>query len=330
MRPRGSCTIAYLVLCLALLACSRSEPRTAERLRIAGGPRDATFFILANAIASVYARRLPELVAEGLETGGTTENIDAVESGDAECGLGSADLVYNAYVRGTVRVSRPHTRLRGIAVLFPNALHLTTRGDSRLVTLADLAGKRIAAALPGDPSDITTNRAQSRLDAIVSAITTLARHQTPPETVAIGMDDAVGALEHGRIDAAEFYGGYPFRPVTEAAQRYRVHLVEFDDLASSLVKARYPFFKPIVIPADTYPGQTTQVQTIAIDNVLICRADLSTDLVYRLTLGLYEGLPSIASVHASARQINPENGAATPIPLHDGASRYYRERELFR
>ena len=71
-------------------------------------------------------------------------------------------------------------------------------------------------------------------------------------------------------------------------------------------------------------------RTVAIDNVLICRAELTPDIVYTLARTLFEGLPSIASIHASARQIDPENGASTPIPLHDGAARYYRERELFR
>jgi hypothetical protein len=85
-----------------------------------------------------------------------------------------------------------------------------------------------------------------------------------------------------------------------------------------------------VIPADTYPGQSSPVRTIGIDNVLVCRDELTADLVYKLTRSLYEGLASIASVHEALRQINPENGAATPIPLHDGATRYYRERDLFR
>lgn len=170
----------------------------------------------------------------------------------------------------------------------------------------------------------------SRMDAIDGAIAALAPHHKRPETIAIGMEDAVGALEQRRVDAARFYGGYPFRPVTEAAQRYPIHVVEFDDFASSLAKGRYPFFKPLVIPAGTYPGQANAIRTVAIDNVLVCRAQLPADLVYRLTLTLFRGLSSIASVHASVRQIDPENGAATPIPLHDGAGRYYRERELFR
>ena len=162
MSRHVSCAIVCVAMCIAGASCSRHEARASIRVRIAGGPRDATFFILANAIASLYAK-LPDLSAEGLVTGGTMENIDAVENGNAECGLGSADLVYNAYVRGTARLSQPHFHLRGVAVLFPNALHITTRADSGVLALADLAGKRIAAALPGDPVPTGQN---SRMDAI--------------------------------------------------------------------------------------------------------------------------------------------------------------------
>jgi TRAP-type uncharacterized transport system substrate-binding protein len=56
--------------------------------------------------------------------------------------------------------------------------------------------------------------------------------------------------------------------------------------------------------------------------------DLPADLVYRLTLTLFEG-SNTSRPFTSARQINPETASATPIPLHEGAARY-RERELFR
>jgi TRAP transporter TAXI family solute receptor len=311
-----------------MASCSRPRASAPLHVRIAGGPRDATFFILASAFASMYSQRLPGLSVEALETRGTTENIDAVDAGDAECGLGSADLVYNARLRGTSRTPEPHRHLRGVAVLFPNTLHLVTRADSGLVTLADLAGRRVAAAIPGD---VVANRPPStRLDGIGSAVAQLARAHTPPITPTVNMDEAVGALERREIDAANFYGGDPFRPVTQAADRYAIHFVEFDDLAVSLVKAKNPFLKAVVIPPRTYAGQPNAVRTVAIDNVLICHAGLAPDIVYNLTRTLFDGLPSLASVHASARQINPENGASTPIPLHEGAARYYRERELFR
>jgi uncharacterized protein len=308
-------------------SCSRPAHTDAVSVRIAGGPRDATFFILASALASQYSQQLPNVVATALETKGTTQNIDAVEAGEAECGLGSADLVYNAHLRGTSRLPAPHQHLRGVAVLFPNALHLVTRPDSAVMGLADLGGKRLAVAVPGD---VASAAAGQRRDAVVSAIAELTDRRVPPRSTLVGIDDAAELLERGEFDVADFYGGYPFRPVTDAARRYGVRFIEFDERAGSLVKSKYPFLRPITIPSGTYPGQRSAVRTIAVDNVLVCRSEMPADVVYRLTATLFDGLSSLASVHASARQIHPETGASTPIPLHDGAIRYYRERELFR
>jgi TRAP transporter TAXI family solute receptor len=323
-------SIPAVIVCVTVCAtaCGRAASSTPVQVRVAAGPRGATFFILANAIASVYTQRISDLSAQAVETRGTSENLDTVENGEAECGLGSADLVYEAYLRGTARAPAPHTRLRGVAVLFPNTLHVVTRAGSGNNTLADLAGKKVAVALPGDLA--SANRSEPRRDSVAAAIAELSPRHERPQAVMAGLDDAVRELELHQVDAAYFYGGYPFRPVTDAAQRYSIQLVEFDELASSLVKARYPFLKPVIIPGGTYRGQDIDIRTMAVDNVLICRSELSADLVYRLTLALYDGLSSIASVHASARQISRDNGAATPIPLHEGATRYYRERELFR
>ena len=319
--------LPLLVTAMTLASCSRTSSIEQAPLRIAGGPKDATFYILATALASAFRARVTGIRAEGLETKGTAANIEAVETGIAECGLVSADLVYNAHARGTRRRPEPHLKLRGVAVMFPNTLHVVTRSDSSLTTLANLSAKRFAAALPGD---LDLNGSDPRMDAIAAAIADVAPSHVGPETMKIGMDEAVVQLEAGGIEAAQFAGGFPFRPVSESARRFGIHLLDFDERATSVVKAKYPFLRPVIVPAGTYQGQTQAVRSVAVDNVLICSADLAADLVYQLTRALYEGLPEIARAHASASQINPEHGASTPIPLHDGASRYYRERELFR
>jgi uncharacterized protein len=310
------------------VACGSHPPsQDVTRIRVAGGAPDGTYSLIASGLASIFADYVPHVSGTSIHTNGGSDNLDMVETGQAECGIGSADVVYGAHVRGTTKVAQPHTHLRGVAVLFPQTVHLTTRADSALTRLADLAGKRIAAGITGDAS---VSGRGFRLDGIAAAITAVSSRHARPETLVLRTDDAADKLERGEIDAAQFYGGYPFPPVTQAAERYGIHLIEFDDLALSIIKETYPFSKAVIIPAGTYPGQLSAVHTIGIDSVLFCRADLPVDLVYRLTHTLFERLEHIASVHASARQINPETASATPIPLHEGAARYYRERELFR
>ena len=54
------------------------------------------------------------------------------------------------------------------------------------------------------------------------------------------------------------------------------------------------------------------------------------EIVYQLTREFFAQLPALARDHGEAALIDPEQAPATPIPLHAGAARYYREREVLR
>ena len=81
----------------------------------------------------------------------------------------------------------------------------------------------------------------------------------------------------------------------------------------------------MLIPRGTYPGQHVPVHTIAVDLLLVCRADLDNKLVYELTRAYFEQSPENVRY-----ETDPQRAPAVVIPLHPGAARYYREREVSR
>lgn len=319
--------VVSIALTAHLAACAKPAPPVGPRVRISSGPRGATYFILSDAIASAYNRATAQQAATAVESGGASSNIEEIEAGRAECGLATSDVAYPAYSEGTARVPAPHAHLRGVAVLFPNVLHIVSRTAS-VATLTDLPAARIVIATPGQPNSSRRGRATA---AVLDVAREMAHRTTlPGNTTEMSLADAVAALKDGRADAGFFYGGYPFLPVTQLSDDIDLRFVEFDETAVSLVKERHLFFKPVVVPASTYRRQQSRVRTIAVDNLLVCRDDLPADLVYRLTRAVHDNVALFASIHPSGREINAEDGPSTPLPLHDGAARYYRERELFR
>lgn len=51
--------------------------------------------------------------------------------------------------------------------------------------------------------------------------------------------------------------------------------------------------------------------------------------MYDLTRLYFASLPRLAA-KGNLAGIDPQQAPLTPIPLHDGAARYFRETELFR
>ena len=85
----------------------------------------------------------------------------------------------------------------------------------------------------------------------------------------------------------------------------------------------------LIVQPESSP-QDEATETLGSEWPLVCRSDLSEDLVYELTREFFAQLPAMARQHREAALIDPEQAPATPIPLHPGAARYYREREILR
>jgi TRAP transporter TAXI family solute receptor len=109
-----------------------------------------------------------------------------------------------------------------------------------------------------------------------------------------------------------------------------IRLLEIEPDAAARIRAQYPFYKRTIIPAGMYEGQREPVRTVSVDNLLVCREDLDEELVYQLTRTFFENLVRLAEDQEVAMQVDPDLAPASPIPLHPGAARYYRERELLK
>ena len=58
---------------------------------------------------------------------------------------------------------------------------------------------------------------------------------------------------------------------------------------------------------------------------------VSDDLAYQMTKLVYESLPELANAHAAGKEIKLETAATgSPVPLHPGAIRYYKEKGLIK
>ncbi len=310
--------VVSLAACLSTCAGPPKEaPTTVVRLTI--GARGGSLFPLGEALARAYEASLPGLRIEAHERTRSVSNVEAILRGDADLGFAYADVAYTAFVGHMEGLTQPTARLRGIAVLQLAPVHLVVRGNSGIDSVNDLRGRRVGLGQPASSSALTAG-------IVLKAFNV---DRVSVETQAMVFDEAAVRLVNGSLDAFFVTGSYPADSVSVAA-RAGARVLPLSGGVIDQLRHDYPFLRRAIIPGGTYPGQPEAVETVGVDNLLVCSARLDESLVYSLTKRFFEVLPSLLPYQDSLRLVDLEQAPATPIPLHDGAARYYRERELER
>lgn len=312
--------LTALPLVVSLVGCAGTPPAQAPvTVTIATGSPAGVYYPLGTSLAKIYSAGVPGVLARAIQTGASPDNVNAVEAGTADLAFALGDTAYIAYTEGTRLNAAPHRRLRGISVLYTNASHFFVAPGSRIRSLSDLADTQLAYGV----ATVVPGRSRS-VDLLLQA------HGVDPTTVTVraaSFADIIAGIDDGTIDVGVISAGYPV-PAIETAARAGLRFLNVDPVAVERVREDHPFFLPLTIPPRTYSSQEAPIETVGVDNVLLCRVDLDEELVYRLTKAFFKALPGLAATHPSAGLIDADLAPATTIPLHPGAARYYREREL--
>ncbi|MGH9144074.1 MAG: TAXI family TRAP transporter solute-binding subunit [Vicinamibacterales bacterium] len=300
-----------LMLALVTFGDARPAPTatTPPRVRVRM-VFDANF---GDAVAREYERLLPDIQVERTIAIGSVATVAAIQHDHADLGFAFADVAYLGYLRASRQPSIAPIQVLGIAALQLVPMHVLVRAGLRAQRIQDLANYRVGVG--------TALSSQALLaDLLFKA------YGLGPEVV---QPDRRADLLAG-VDATIATGFYPFPTVTAAMSR-GAHLIPIDGPVAAQLRREYPFVRQVTIPADTYPGQPTDIATLGVERLLIASSRLDEGLVHDLTRVFIETLPEMAaSMHTSIRLTNVELASATPIPLHAGAAQYYRERELTR
>lgn len=302
---RRALQAAAVALCAAVSSCSQSR-QTPEAPRKTLKLAQTTADDLQTALA-----RLPDVRTEIASEGGSsiTSLLD-LQRRVVDISVPLADVAYLAYGGRLAEIAEPFDQLRGMAVTDLSTVHLLTAPRVNAASIRDLRGLRVSLGAPGSSTSLMTPRLL-QAHGIGPAD---ARGQRIPNA------EMMTRIASGDIDAA--FATYTAPSVAVAnAMRAGARLIDISGPVVEQLRTEYPYLKRTLIVRGTYPNQTQAVHTIGVDIVLVCRADLDEDVVYRLLDAYFATRPAMTPP-------NLERAPATPIPLHPGAARYYRQREL--
>ena len=309
----------------------------AQFFRIGTGSAGGTYFpiggMIANSISAPPGSRpcdkggqcgVPGLIAIAQSTTGSVFNNAAVQNGELEAGLASADVTRDMYRAEGKFDGRPHKKLRVVANLFPEDLHLILAKGVSIGDLGDLKGKRVGISQAGSGTQVA---ALQMLEAW---------GVTRADFNALELNNAQSAerLADGQMDAHFAVAGWPLAAMVQLASTKGMDLHSFSDGDIAKIIDIIPAFIPSTIPAGAYEGVNYDVKTPAVSALMVVSADLDTDFVYDITKAMWNKNTRrlLDNGHAKGKQITVEtalDGIRTlGVPLHPGAEKFYREAGL--
>jgi TRAP transporter TAXI family solute receptor len=267
-----------------------------------------------------WAKAVPTVHLKGVASHRiVSTRLEEIQFGEADLVINLSRTAYLAY-SGQLDPKLRFEKLRAISALGVVPIHLVARADSGIRSVKDLRGRRVNVGPPVGELFRVSGALFAQFGFDVSAV----------RAFELSFDAAATELRAGRLDAMFVVGAYPAAAVTDAMADGRAYLVPIEGAYADHLRFNSSFLHPALIPAGTYPGQGASVRTIGMQNILVCARDLDEQTVYELTKYLFVALPKLSAIVSSVRLMNIDQASATSVPLHDGAARYYRERELAR
>ncbi|MCX5503673.1 TAXI family TRAP transporter solute-binding subunit [Streptomyces sp. NBC_00053] len=312
------CTAVAVVLGLLLWwLLPLGQPAPTGTLTFSTGVRSGVYQRYGERLKGDLARDLPEVSIRLQTSEGSQQNIARVATGKADFTIATTDALAT-YLRS----GKPGAdRLRGCVRLYDDYIQLVVPRDSEVRKVSDLRGKRVGVGQRGSGVRLVADRL------LTAAGLDPEKDVTP---VSAGIDTMPKQLENDRLDAFFWSGGLPTSAVQELSDRFAIRLVP---LEAALVKELQAaggsagYYRSAMMPADAYHNaqQDQAVPTVAVSNVLVTTDRSDPALTEAFTRTVIDSRDRIGREVHAAQLVDLRTAIYTdPLPLHEGASRYYR------
>ena len=312
--------VASVLLGSALALSGAAKAQEKYSLSIATGGTGGVYYPLGGGLANLLSKYVPGLQATAEVTGGSIDNLKLIATGKPYIAFSMADAGQDAY-RGEDKFKGTKVPLRTLMVLYPNRMHVVTIDGIGIAKMADLRGKRVSTGSPGSATEVMGFR-------VIEAAGLDRDRDMKRER--LGVAESVNALKDRKIDAFFWVGGLPTAAVTDLANTpgIKIRMIDHADTVAAMNKKYGPLYIEDVIPKATYRGMDADNRQATVWNILVSHANLSNQTAYNIVKTIFDKRDDMIAVHKEAENFRLENqkAAASPIPFHPGAVKYFAER----
>jgi TRAP transporter TAXI family solute receptor len=312
--------IGAATLAAALAAAGLVVAQEKLNLAIATGGTGGVYYPLGGGIAAALSKYVPGMQATAEVTGGSVDNLKLIASGKPYIALSMADAGQDAY-RGEDKFKGNKVPLRTLMVLYPNRMHVVSVEGKGIAKMADLKGKRVSTGSPGSATEVMAFR-------VIEAAGLDKDRDMRRER--LGVAESVNALKDGKIDAFFWVGGLPTAAVTDLANTpgTKIKMIDHAETVAGMNKKYGQLYIEDAIPKETYRGMDADNKNATVWNILVAHENLSNEAAYNIVKTIFEKRDDLIAVHKEAAnfKLETQKQAASPIPFHPGAVKYFTEK----
>ena len=320
--------ILALAMVFALVACGEKQPASdgdasGDGDKPARGNVIMTFgtadtggsmYPAGAAVSQVWTNNVQGVKCNTQTSTGSFQNCQDVSTGEVDVAVATSDVVLNAY-NGTGKFADigKLDNLRVIGAVYTSVLSGVALKSSGLTYIHELLGKRVAV---GPAASATEN-------ATLAAFGVMGIDSSNTSLENLGLGDGI-------LDAAFGFAGLPIGGQLNLAATKEIQVLDMTQEEIDKVLAGNAAYIQTKIPAGTYTGQDNDANTFGVKCLIIVTADMDADLVYDLCKAMNEHTEELAAGNALLKDMTDPSFLCTqmPIPLHDGAQKYYSEQGL--
>lgn len=311
--------IFSLMALVLMLFCTYAFAQT--KITIATGGTGGVYYPYGGTMAEIISKYVPGVTATAEVTGASVENVRLVGAKKAELGLSMNDTVYQAYKGEGKFADSKIDSLRTVFQMYPNIYHIVTLKKYPIYKISDLKGKKVSVGAPGSGTELKTSQ----------VLPTLGVSYKDMKVYRLSFAENTTQLKDGTIEVGIWSVAPPTSSIIDLATTHEIRIIPFSKEEIELIEKTYPYYVGAVLPKNTYKGQTEDIPTIAVWNSVVCHKDLPEDLVYKITKAIFEHKKMLVDTHKIAEFTSPEVSATkSPIPVHPGALKYYREIKVIK
>lgn len=307
---RGRITVSILIISLltagGMAVQVFRQHRQSYVLTLATASKTGEYYQFGQALATVVARHHPQIQINVIQTEGSSQNLEFIESGAAQLALIQGD-------------SSIQSSAQAMALLFPETAHVLVNRQAGIETMADLPGKQVALPPKGSGA--------------YQLFMPIAQHygfNTDQIRSFSSASTAYQQLKEGEVDALF----QVIRPGNKALRKIlrlpNIDLIPIEQ--TDALRLTYPYLEDAFIPQGTYDGKIPlpfqDVKTVAVRALIIANKQVNAEVIYAITRVLHERKMEIVTAYPPAFTIErPESQDILGWSLHAGAEQYYTKNQ---